>query len=71
MTITVEGSWPKRALGFWPAIEQAIGALCGETDGKLTRINRPDGQCDYRAHGEYELTYITKWSEHQIKLILR
>ena len=71
MKITVEGSYPGRAEAFWPEIERAIGALVGESDGRLTRISRPDGQANYRAYGQYELTYTAPWSVHHVTLELR
>jgi hypothetical protein len=71
LTITVTNSRPMASDSFWPEIERAIGVLTGEADGKLTRIARPDGQCNYRDYGRYELTYTAKWSEHEIVLELR
>lgn len=71
MKITVEGSYPGRSDSFWTEIEKAIGVLVGESDGVLTRISRPDGQCNYRAHGTYELQYSAPWSEHAVTLELR
>lgn len=71
MKITVEGCRPGASDRFWPDIERAIGVLCGEVDGRLTRIARPDGQANYRDYGVYELTYSAKWSEHAVQLELR
>ena len=56
---------------FWPHIARAIGALTGESEGKLTRVARPDGKCNYRDYGVYELTYTAPWSEHKITLELK
>jgi hypothetical protein len=71
MKITVEGCRPMASEIFWPSIEEAIGALTGETDGVLTRISRPDGKCNYRDYGTYELTYSAPWFEHQVTLELK
>ena len=71
MRITVEGSSPGRSMSFWTEIERAVGVLCGEPDGKLMRLSRPDGQCNYRAHGVYELTYTAPESEHKVTLELK
>lgn len=71
LRITVEGSHPGRSESFWIEIEKAVGVLCGESEGRLTRIARPDKQCNLRTHGVYELTYTAKWSKHHITLELR
>lgn len=70
MDIIVKGSYPGRSESFWPEIQRAIGVLVGESSGRLTRIYRPDGLCNYRTHGVYALTYSTNWSEHHITLTL-
>lgn len=71
MRITVEGSIPGATQEFWSVLEKAIGALLGEAGGGLTRIARPDGNANYRAHGVYELTYSAPWVEHTITLELK
>ena len=71
MRIIVEGSYPGRSESFWTEIERFMGVMTGESVGRLTRISRPDGQHNYRAHGVYELTYSAPWSEHHITLDLR
>lgn len=71
MTITVTDCAPGRSEAFWTEIERAIGVLCGEADGRLTRIARPDGNCNYRTYGIYHLTYSAKWSEHTVILELK
>jgi hypothetical protein len=62
ITITDARHTPK-----WETLEQAIQEAT-DTNGQLTRINRKDGGVDYRAPGEYELTYTVKGEETPIEL---
>lgn len=58
LTITVtQGNYSATA-EFWPAVQHMIGAVSGLGTGQLTRIRRPDQTCNYRAPGDYELTYV-------------
>jgi len=53
MTITIDNT---RIAPSWEALQTVI-ATALNLDGRLTRIARPDGQCNYRAHGLYHCTF--------------
>ncbi len=40
----------------WESLEKLICDMLA-TEGRLTKIERLDGRCDYRAPGDYELTF--------------
>lgn len=56
--------------GFWPFIERFISAMAGEP-GYLNRIRRPDGGCNYRARGTYELGFVAASEEIRVELCIR
>jgi hypothetical protein len=55
MTITITGA---AYAPLWETTQAAIVQALGVEDGRLTRISRPDGQCNYRAKGVYVLEFI-------------
>ena len=54
MSIRIDGA---RFAPHWENFQESIRQSTGRT-GKLTRINRQDRGVNYRAPGEYELTFI-------------
>lgn len=54
MTITITGA---KQAPMWETTQRVVREATGQS-GKLTRIARTDKVCDYRATGEYELTFI-------------
>ncbi len=56
MEIVIKGArWTPEWETLQSMLIQATGAAPGS---KLTRIARPDGKCDYRAPGVYNLTFL-------------
>lgn len=68
MTITLTGA--VRA-PHWKTLQKAIVQAL-DTDGRLTRISRNDGRCDYTAKGAYTLTFTPRdyGDEVIIKLVV-
>ena len=59
MTIIITGC--KKYTPKWETIQQVIRdttSIDGENNGRLTRISRRDGGCNYRLPGKYDLTFI-------------
>lgn len=57
LTISIVGGRYNVSVNFWNHLESAIASLSGHDAGRLTRIARPDGRCDYRSDGEYDLVF--------------
>jgi hypothetical protein len=53
MTIRISGV---KQAPLWVTTQRVIRETLN-TEGQLTRITRPDGQCNYREIGEYHLTF--------------
>jgi hypothetical protein len=57
MTVTVDGGDYRRAETLWEPLQVFLGAVVGEP-GRLTRISRTDGGCNYRSAGMYRLEFV-------------
>ena len=56
MTITITGA---KHAPSWETLQHLLNQTTGQEYGRLVRIARPDGQCDYSAPGKYELSFRT------------
>jgi len=55
MEIVIKGAqWTPE----WETLQSMLIQATGAASGKLTRISREDGKCDYRAPGVYNLTFL-------------
>ncbi len=67
MTITINGA---KQTGSWTTLETLVSEVTG-LDGRFTRIGRPDGSCDYRQPGEYDVTFTPEaGNDVEIRLIV-
>lgn len=53
---------------MWETLQALIVEALNK-EGRMTRIARPDGLCDYRAHGVYHVTFVPEVGD-EVEVIL-
>lgn len=53
----------------WATLQEVIREVFDDDSALIVRISRPDGGCDYRKHGVYNLDVLSCGTTLPVKLV--